>query len=67
MKRGKRNRIKYIIRILMKFIILIFSFISIIIVIGEPEELTMKIIFLKIISMFYLWLVLKSNNYFNER
>lgn len=67
MKRGKRNRIKYIIRILIKFIILIFSFISIIIVIGEPEELTMKIIFLKIISMFYLWLVLKSNNYFNER
>mgnify|MGYP003486217755 CR=1 FL=1 len=40
--------------------------IAFIILIGEIEELTFGIIAMKIASLFYLWLVVKANNYFYE-
>lgn len=49
-----------------KVILTIISFIAFIILIGETEELTFGIIAMKIASLFYLWLVAKSNNYFYQ-
>lgn len=50
-----------------KVILTIISFITFIILIGETEELTFNIILLKAISLGWLWLVAKTNNYFYER
>lgn len=48
----------------MKKVILIISFIAFIILIGEIEELTFSIVLLKVISLAWLWLIIKANNYF---
>ena len=47
-----------------KAIISIISIISIFIIIGVPNEITIKIIALKFLAMFWLWLIEKANNYF---
>ena len=47
-----------------KVILTIISFIAFIIVIGEIEELTFSIVLLKAISLAWLWLIAKANNYF---
>lgn len=49
-----------------KVILTIISFIAFIILIGEIEELTFNIILLKAISLAWLWLIAKSNNYFYQ-
>lgn len=49
-----------------KAIITIISFIAFIILIGEIEELTFSIVLLKAISLVWLWLIVKANNYFYQ-
>lgn len=49
-----------------KAIIIIISFIAFIILIGEIEELTFSIVLLKAISLVWLWLIVKANNYFYQ-
>lgn len=49
-----------------KVIISIISIIAIFIILGEPEEITIKIIALKFLSLGWLWLVAKANNYFYQ-
>ena len=49
-----------------KVILTIISFIAFIILIGEIEELTFSIVLLKSISLTWLWLVAKANNYFYQ-
>ena len=47
-----------------KVILTIISFIAFIILIGETEELTFSIVLLKVISLAWLWIIVKANNYF---
>lgn len=49
-----------------KVILFITMSIAFLILIGETEKITISIIILKIISLFYLWLVAKANNYFYQ-
>ena len=49
-----------------KVILTIISFIAFIILIGEIEELTFNIVLLKAISLAWLWLITKTNNYFYQ-
>ena len=49
-----------------KLILTIISFIAFIILIGEIEELTFIIVLLKVISLAWLWLIAKANNYFYQ-
>lgn len=49
-----------------KVIIFITMFIAFILLIGEFEEITFSIISIKLISLFYIWLVAKANNYFYQ-
>ena len=49
-----------------KAVILTSLFIAFLIVISEIEEITFTVILLKTISLFYIWLVAKANNYFYE-
>lgn len=49
-----------------KVILTIISFIVFIILIGEMEEITFSIVLLKAISLAWLWLVAKANNYFYQ-
>lgn len=49
-----------------KVILTIISFIAFIILIGETEELTLSIVLLKVISLAWLWLIAKANNYFYQ-
>ena len=49
-----------------KVIIFISMFIAFILLIGEFEEITFSIISIKLISLFYLWVVAKANNYFYQ-
>ena len=49
-----------------KVIIFITMFIAFILLIGEFEEISFSIISIKLISLFYLWLVAKANNYFYQ-
>ena len=49
-----------------KVILTIISFIAFIILIGETEELTFGIVLLKVISLVWLWLIIKANNYFYQ-
>ena len=49
-----------------KVILTIISFIAFIILIGEIEELTFSIVLLKSISLAWLWLLTKANNYFYQ-
>lgn len=47
-----------------KAIISIISIIAIFIILGDPDEITIKIIALKFLSMGWLWIIAKVNNYF---
>lgn len=47
-----------------KAIISIISILAFLYLICEPEEITIKIIALKFLSLCWLWLVAKANNYF---
>ena len=49
-----------------KVILSIISFIAFIILIGESEEITIGIVALKFLSLAWLWIVAKANNYFYE-
>lgn len=49
-----------------KVVITIISIIAIFIILEDPEELTIKILALKFLSLGWLWLVAKSNNYFYQ-
>ena len=49
-----------------KAIILILSAIAFIIIIGETEEVTISNTIMKVVSLIWLWLVAKANNYFYE-
>lgn len=49
-----------------KVILFITMSIAFLILIGETEEFTFGIMILKILSLFYLWLVAKANNYFYQ-
>ena len=49
-----------------KIVINIISIIAIFIVLGDPEKITIKIVALKFLSLGWLWLVAKSNNYFYQ-
>ena len=50
-----------------KFIILMISIIAFLYLIGEAEEITFLTILFKCLSLMWLWLVAKANNYFYER
>lgn len=50
-----------------KFIISIISILAFLYLIGEPEEITIRIVALKFLSLFWLWLIAKANNYFNNK
>ena len=47
-----------------KVIIFITMFIAFILLIGESETITIGVIATKILSLTYLWIVSKANNYF---
>ena len=49
-----------------KVVINIISIIAIFIILGESKEITIKIVALKFLSLGWLWLVAKSNNYFYQ-
>lgn len=50
-----------------KIFLIITSIIAFIILISEPtKELTIKIVIIKVISLLYLWLLAKANNYFYQ-
>lgn len=49
-----------------KLFLIITMLIAIIILLVEPEVVTIKSILIKAISLFYIWLILKANNYFNK-
>ena len=48
-----------------KVILFITMSMAFLILIGEPEKITINIIILKIINLIYLWLV--ANNYFYQK
>ena len=48
-----------------KAIIIIISILAFLYLICEPEEITLGIVALKFLSLFWLLLVAKANNYFN--
>lgn len=49
-----------------KAIISIISILAFLYLIGDPEEITIGIVSLKFISLGWLWLVAKANNYFYQ-
>lgn len=49
-----------------KIFIFLTMFIAFILLIGEFEKITFSIISIKLISLFYLWIVAKANNYFYQ-
>lgn len=49
-----------------KAIISIISILAFLYLIGEQEEITIVIVALKFLSLGWLWLVAKANNYFYE-
>lgn len=49
-----------------KFITVMISIIAFLYLIGEAEEISFITIILKGISLMWLWLVAKANNYFYE-
>ena len=49
-----------------KTIITIISILVFLYLIGEPEEITFLVIIIKAISLLWLWLVAKANNYFYQ-
>ena len=49
-----------------RVLLTIISFIAFIILIVEAEKLTISIIVLKVLSLIWLWLIIKANNYFYQ-
>ena len=49
-----------------KAIISIISILAFLYLIGEQEEITIGIVVLKFLSLGWLWLVAKANNYFYQ-
>ena len=49
-----------------KVIIFITMFIAFILLIGESETITIGVIATKILSLAYLWIIAKANNYFYQ-
>lgn len=49
-----------------KTILTIISILAFLYIIGETEEITIGIIALKFLSLGWLWLVAKANNYFYQ-
>lgn len=49
-----------------KTIISIISILAFLYLIGEQEEITLGIVALKFLSLLWLWLVVKANNYFYQ-
>lgn len=49
-----------------KVIISIISTLSFLYLIGEPEEITLGLVALKFLSLGWLWLIAKANNYFYQ-
>lgn len=49
-----------------KAIISIISILAFLYLIGEQEEITIAIVALKFLSLGWLWLVAKANNYFYQ-
>lgn len=49
-----------------KAIISIISILSFLYLIGEQEEITIGLVALKFLSLGWLWLVAKANNYFYQ-
>lgn len=49
-----------------KVLLTIISFIAFIILIGETEKITISIIVLKVLSLIWLWIIIKANNYFYQ-
>lgn len=49
-----------------KAIITIISILAILYFLVEPEEITIKIVALKFLSLGWLWLIAKANNYFYQ-
>ena len=49
-----------------KAIISIISILAFLYLIGEQEEITLGIVALKFLSLLWLWLVVKANNYFYQ-
>ena len=50
-----------------KAIISIISILAFLYLIGEQEEITIRIVALKFLSLGWLWLIAKANNYFNNK
>lgn len=49
-----------------KVILTIISIIAFLYLIGEKEEITIGIVVLKFLSLGWLWLIAKANNYFYQ-
>ena len=49
-----------------KAIISIISILAFLYLIGETEEITIGIVALKFLSLAWLWIIAKANNYFYE-
>ena len=47
-----------------KVILTIISILAFLYLIGEPEEITIGIVALKFLSLAWLWIIAKANNYF---
>lgn len=62
MKKARKRKLLKI----KKGIIGITILISFLIIIGEPEQITISNILLRFTSLFYIWLVAKANNYFYQ-
>lgn len=62
MKKARKRKLLKI----KKGIIGITIIISFLIIIGEPEQITISNIVLRFTSLFYIWLVAKANNYFYQ-
>lgn len=57
---------KKVLKYIKNFIIVIITMLAFIVVVGEPEEIPIKIVALKLLSLAWLWIVAKANNYFYE-
>ena len=57
---------KKVLKYIKNFIIVTITMLAFIVVVGEPEEITIKIVALKFLSLGWLWLVAKANNYFYQ-
>ena len=57
---------KKVLKYIKNFIIVIITMLAFLVVVGDPEEITIKIVALKFLSLAWLWIVAKANYYFYE-